>query len=149
MPAIPTDPDKVERMKKRMAKESAAQAAQKYRERAEYNEKARVRMAQKRQTLTEDQVAKRQEAARKWYERNRIFILEKAKKKRIQDHIDRNRTEGYKETYPARQVVPAHLLSLRKRDPAQFDTEKFKWKKKLLTDQYFARKRAKTSQTRN
>ncbi|KAL0566302.1 hypothetical protein V5O48_015716 [Marasmius crinis-equi] len=162
MSKVPTDPEKVQRMKKRMAKECAAQASQKYRERSvtrfctppipfikhsrtlshrkEYNEKARLRMANNRQALSEEQVQKRKEKARQRYERNRYDILEKAKKKRIQQYIEREGTTGFQDGYRPRHTVPSHLLDLKRKDPAKFDTEKFMWKKRLLTEQYLARK---------
>ncbi|KAL0568247.1 hypothetical protein V5O48_013743 [Marasmius crinis-equi] len=145
MAGIPTDEGKLERMKKRMAKECAAQASQKYRERNrnKYNEKARARMAQNRQRLSEEAIQRRRDKARERYQRNRSTILEKAKKKRIEAYIARHGTEGFQKTYRPRDVVPLHLLSLKSKDPAQFNTEKVKWKKQLLTNRFFARKQAK------
>ncbi|KAL0567416.1 hypothetical protein V5O48_014577 [Marasmius crinis-equi] len=132
MEETPTS-DKIEAWKRQLAKQSAAQASKRYRQRhqAQYNEKARLRMAKRRGALSPEAIEKRNEKARAQYRSQRESILDARLDKRNGDYIAEHGWEArYSQNF--RRCMPSELLELRERGGPEYEIERLKWKSRVL-----------------
>ncbi|KAL0567870.1 hypothetical protein V5O48_014124 [Marasmius crinis-equi] len=120
--------DKIEAWKKKLNMQAAAQASKRYRQRnqAEYNQKARLRMARRRQNLSAEDIEKRNEKARTRYRDNRSFVLGTQQAKREQ----KQKQEG-RQTH-SRRVMPMSLFDVKDRGGQEYEIERLKWRSQVL-----------------
>ncbi|KAL0563630.1 hypothetical protein V5O48_018432 [Marasmius crinis-equi] len=101
------------------------------RNKAEYNAKARERMARKRATMSEDKrteyLLKQRTYSQKYYERNRDTILDKADAKRYQEYEAMHGRDSFNRNYRFRNVKPRVLLKLQK-DSEEYKTGLDSWR---------------------
>ncbi|KAL0570878.1 hypothetical protein V5O48_011073 [Marasmius crinis-equi] len=125
--------DKIEAWKKMLSKQSSAQASKRYRQRhqAQYNEKARLRMAKRRGSLSPEAIEKRNEKARARYRAQRESILDNRLDKRNGKFIAEHGWDTHYNQNFCR-CMPTELLELRERGGPEYELERLKWKSRVL-----------------
>ncbi|KAL0566537.1 hypothetical protein V5O48_015471 [Marasmius crinis-equi] len=125
--------EKLESWKEKLGRQAAAQASKRYRQRnqSEYNEKARLRMAKRRASMSGEAIARRNERARERYRENRGFVLGAQYSKR-KDKSNEEHGREIRRQRQSRDIMPGMLFDLKDDGAPEYEVERLKWRSRVL-----------------